>query len=73
MSRLRLDPALVAVIERSRAEAAAAGEFTAPRCGPLRSPLSLEEQRVVGDWLDEGGYGRALAMIMAEEPGMVNQ
>ena len=44
---LRLDPALIAVVERSRAQAAAAGELTAPRCGPLRSPLSLDEQRVV--------------------------
>ena len=70
---LRLDPALIAVVERSRAQAAAAGELTAPRCGPLRSPLSLDEQRVVREWLDEGGYERALSTIVAEEPGMANQ
>ena len=73
MSLLRLDPALSAVVERSRAEAAAAGQLIAPRCGPLRSPLSLDEQRVVRDWLDQGGYERALAMIVAEEPGIANQ
>ena len=73
MSTSRLDPALDAVVERSRAQAAAAGQLTTPHCGPLRSSLSLEEQRVVREWLDEGGYGRALAMIVAEEPGMANQ
>ena len=73
MSTSRLDPALVTVVERSRAQAAADGELTAPRCGPLRSPLSLEEQRLVCEWLDEGGYERALAMIVADEPGMANQ
>ena len=73
MSTSRLDPALVTFVERSRAQAAAAGELTAPHRGPLRSPLSIDEQRVVRDWLDEGGYERALAMIVAEEPGMANQ
>ena len=73
MSTSRLDPALVTVVERSRAHAAAAGEVTAPHRGPLRSPLSLEEQRLVCEWLDEGGYERALAEIVAEEPGMANQ
>ena len=65
--------AVAAVIERSRAQAAAAGELTAPHYGPSRSPLSLDEQRLVCEWLDEGGYERALAEIVAEEPVMANQ
>ena len=53
MSMFRLDPALIAVVERSRVQAEAAGQLTAPGPGPLRSPLSHDEQRVVRDWLDK--------------------
>ena len=73
MSTLRLDPVLTAVVERSRALAAEAGELRAPQPGPLKSPLSPEEQRVVREWLDDGGYEAALAIISAEDPDLANQ
>ena len=73
LSTLRLDPVLTAVVERSRALAAEAGELRAPQPGPLKSPLSSEEQRVVREWLDDGGYDAALAIISAEDPDLANQ
>lgn len=73
MSTLRLEPVLNAVVERSRAMAAEAGELRAPQPGPLKSPLSLEEQHVVRGWLDNGGYDAALAIISAEDPDLANQ
>ena len=73
LSKLRLDPSLNAVVARARARAAEAGELRAPRPGPLSSPLSPEEQQVVREWLDDGGYDAAVAAIAAEDPDLANQ
>ena len=63
----------MAVAERARARAAEAGERRAPRPGPLTSPLSPEEQAVVREWLDDGGYAAAVAAIAAEDPDLATQ
>ena len=63
----------MAVAERARARAAEAGELRAPRPGPLTSPLSPEEQAVVREWLDDGGYAAAVAAIAAEDPDLATQ
>lgn len=70
---LRLDPELAEVVERARDRAASAGEMAPPRTGRLASPLSPEAQRLVGDWLDDGGYDAAIAAIAAEDPDLANQ
>ena len=72
VSTTHLDPALMAVVERARARAAEADERRAPRPGPLTSPLSPEEQAVVREWLDDGGYAAAAA-IDAEDPDLATQ
>ncbi len=69
----RLDPELAKVVERARRSAAAAGELIAPRVGPLASPLPPEAQRVLREWLDDGGYDAAIAEIVAEDPELANQ
>ena len=58
--------------ERLEGAGRGCGPTYRPRPGSLRSPLSHDEQRVVRDWRDEGGYERALATIVAEDPGMAN-
>ncbi len=72
-TKLCLDPELAEVVERARHRAAAAGELIAPRVGPLVSPLPPKAQRVLGAWLDDGGYDAAIAEIVAEDPELANQ
>lgn len=72
-TKLRLDPELAEVVERARDRATAAGEMAPPRVGRLASPLPPEAQRLVGDWLDDGGYDAAIAEIVAEDPELANQ
>ena len=71
MSTTHLDPASMAVAGHARA--AEAGALGAPRPGPLTSPLSPEEQAVVREWLDDGGYAAAVAAIAAEDPDLATQ
>lgn len=66
---LRSDPELSTLVERARVRATEAGELlTAPMS--IESPLSVEARQIVATWIDEGGYGRAVAAVEAEDPDL---
>lgn len=67
------DPELEAIVARARARLAADGEFRPPRAGGFTSALPVEAQEIVRDWLDDGGYERALELITSEDPDLANQ
>lgn len=73
VTKLRLDPELAVVVESARRRAGAAGELTPPRIGPFTSSLPPEAQRIVREWLDDGGYEAAVAEIAAEDPDLAIQ
>jgi hypothetical protein len=58
-----LDKNLAAVVARGRVRAAAAGELTPPRVGPIRSTFSDEARTIVAEWRRDGGYELALVAI----------
>ena len=72
-TKLRLDPELAEVVERARRRAATAGELTPPRVGSFKSPLPPEAERILREWLDDGGYDAAVAEIAAADPELANQ
>lgn len=51
--------------------AAASGEFTPRRVGPIESVLTDEARAIVADWQSDGGYSRAL--VAAADPDLAGQ
>lgn len=72
-TRQRLDPDLVATVERARARAAELGELSPRRVGPIDSAFTDQARTIMTDWLREGGYEQALASIAADEPDLAVQ
>ena len=68
-----LDANLARVVARSRARAAASGELTPPRVGPLDPVFTDEARQIVADWQRDGGYERALVAIAAADPDLAVQ
>ncbi len=62
-TRQRFDVDLTAVVERSRARAAALGEFRTPRVGPIESAFTDAARSIVAAWKRDGGYQSALDEI----------
>ena len=72
-TRQQLDANLARVVERGRVRAAAAGELTPPRVGPLESTFTDEARAVVVDWQRDGGYEQALVAIATADPDLAVQ
>ena len=49
------------------------GELGPRRTGGFTSALPVEAQALVRDWLDDGGYERALEQIALQDPDLANQ
>ncbi len=72
-TRQGLDANLAAAVARGRARAAASGELTPPRVGPIQSAFSDEARKIVADWRRDGGYLRALVAIAEADPDLAVQ
>jgi hypothetical protein len=68
-----LDPELALVVERARRRAAAAGELEPSRAGTAEAPLAPEARVLVQEWLRDGGYDRAVALVVADDPELAIQ
>lgn len=72
-TRQRLEANLAAVVKRGRARAAAAGELTPRRVGPIESAFTDEARTIVADWQRDGGYNRALVSLAEADPDLAVQ
>lgn len=72
-TRQRLDANLAAIVTRGRARAAASGELTPPRVGPIQSAFNDEARNIVAVWKQDGGYERALRDIAEADPDLAVQ
>lgn len=71
--QLRSDPELVAIIERARRRAQEADELQ-PAGGPIfESVLDPAAREIVASWIRDGGYDRAVAEVVADDPDLANQ
>ncbi len=61
---------LEAVVARSRAAAARAGELTPPRVGSLSTVLPPDVRRALVEDLSSGEFRRALEEAAAEDPDL---
>jgi hypothetical protein len=68
-----LDPELAAVVERARRRAAAAGELEPARSRRAESVLAPEARALVQEWLRDGGYDQAVALVVADDPELAIQ
>jgi hypothetical protein len=67
------DPELGAVIERARRRAEDRNELRATRPVAYESPLSPEARAIVLEWLRDGGYDEAVALVVADDPEVATQ
>lgn len=72
-NRLRLSPELRRAVEHARLGAHEAGELLEPPASPPQSPLSPEVRAVLADWKASGDFDRALAEVVADDPGLSPQ
>ena len=69
----KFDPELQAIVERARVLARERGELRdGPWTGP-DEPLPDGVKPVLRDWIDSGGYDRAVAEITADDPDIQTQ
>ncbi len=73
MAIRQMDDHLASVIRRSRVRAAELGELTPKVSGPIESAFSPEAQRILRDWLSDGGYARALTLVAMDDPELAVQ
>lgn len=62
-----------AVVARARRAAELAGELRPPVIGPYESPLDAEERQFLLGLVRDGTYGRAVAVIAAEDPELASE
>jgi hypothetical protein len=68
-----LDPELAAVVERARHRAQAAGELRPLRLTTPASALPEEARPIVHEWLRDGGYDDAVALVVSQDPDLAIQ
>lgn len=71
--RLGSDPELSAVVERARRRAQEAGELQLVGAPPFESPLDPAAREIVVSWIRDGGYDRAVAEVVADDPDLATQ
>lgn len=72
-TQVEFDPKLQAVVERARKLARESGELLDGPGEPPSQGLSPAIKAAVGEWVDGGGYDRAVAEIVAEDPEIPTQ
>lgn len=71
--QMKLDPDLQAVVERARALARKSGELRDTPWTPPSGPLPAEAREALRDWVTSGNYDRAVAEVVADDPGLATQ
>lgn len=64
---------LTDVIARCRARAEELGELRPPKVGTFTSAFNDEARQILAEWRHGGGYERALAEIVADDPELTDQ
>jgi hypothetical protein len=70
---LHSDPELVAAVDRARREAQRAGELRSSPPGRLDDFVDPEARAALARWVASGGYERALAEVVADDPDLADQ
>jgi hypothetical protein len=70
---LKLDPELQSVVDRARGLARERGELLDGPGAPPSEGLSPAIRAAVADWVKSGGYDRAVAEIVADDPDLQTQ
>lgn len=68
-----LSPHLAEVVARCRARAEEMGELRPRKVGTFASPFTDEAREILAEWRRDGGYERALAEVVAQEPELADQ
>ena len=71
--QLRSDPELAAIVERARRRAQEADELQPAGGRPFESVLEPAARELVASWVRDGGYGRAVATVVADDPDLADQ
>ena len=71
--QLHSDPELAAVVARARRRAQEAGELHPAGNPPFESVLDPAAREIVVSWIRDGGYDRAVAEVVADEPDLATQ
>ncbi|MGH9132196.1 MAG: hypothetical protein ACRDWV_11135 [Acidimicrobiales bacterium] len=71
-TELHLDPVLVSIVDDARKRAAEAGELSRGPFPPFEPTIPAEARTVIVQWLHDGGYASAVALIGAEDPDLAN-
>lgn len=71
--QLRSDPELAAIVERARRRAQEADELQPPDGPPNESVLEPAAREIVACWVRDGGYDRAVAEVVADDPDLSDQ
>jgi hypothetical protein len=71
--QLHSDPDLAAVVARARRRARDAGELHPASDAPVASTLDPAAREIVESWIREGGYERAVAEVVADDPDLATQ
>jgi hypothetical protein len=66
-------PALAAVVERARGQAAASGELLSQSASSTPSPFDSEERELIAAWHASGEYDHIVAAIVAHDPDLATQ
>ncbi len=70
-TELHLEPELAAVVQQAR-QRAEEGELARGPFPPFESTIPTEAGKVIAQWLRDGGYDDAVALIGAEDPDLAN-
>jgi hypothetical protein len=63
-----MDPELAIVVERARRRAEAGGELHPHRAAAYELALPPDARSILREWLDDGGYDEAVALVVADDP-----
>ena len=72
-TKLHRDPELAAAVARARVQAERSGELRPPRVGTVVPSMPSEAQKIIGDWVRDGGYQDAVTRIGLEDPDLATQ
>lgn len=68
-----LSPHLAEVVARCRARAEEMGELRPRKVGTFKSAFTDEAREILAEWRRGGGYERALAEVVADDPELADQ
>ncbi len=68
-----LSPDLAEVVARCRALAEEMGELRPRKVGTFKSAFTDEAREILAEWKRGGGYERALAEVVVDDPELADQ